>query len=258
MSGRVLISASAQTAASRATLDLVIGGQMHARSSVVPEQFWDDAARTNAPWFVATGHRCADAAFFAQGAQETDSFLAMCGVAIRPDDTVLEIGCGLGRMTHRLADLAGRVIATDISREMLEQAARNLADRPAVEYVRVAGDGTLPFPDASIDVVFSYITLQHVPSVAAQLRYLRESVRVLRPGGSLAVQVRADAVTARLYDWTGHLAHFALGRPTMHRAWLGARPRTADLLAIAGNVEVRRFDRRHTWVVAHVRALSPR
>jgi ubiquinone/menaquinone biosynthesis C-methylase UbiE len=231
---------------------------MPVRSRFASEQFWNDAARRNAPWFVATGYTRADTAFFAQGARETDELLALCEVRIRPEDTVLEIGCGLGRMTHRLAHLANRVIAVDISQEMLERAARNLADQHAIEYVRVPGDGTLPFPDASVDVVFSYITLQHVPSVAAQLRYLRESLRVLRPGGSLAAQVRADGLTARMCDWTGHLAHFALGRPTMHPAWRGARPRTAELQAVADDIQIRRFHRRHAWVVARVRALSPR
>jgi SAM-dependent methyltransferase len=231
---------------------------MPVRPDVASEQFWNDAARRNAPWFVATGYTRADTAFYAQGAHETDELLALCGVSIRPADTVLEIGCGLGRMTHRLAHLADRVIAVDVSQEMLERAACNLAHLPAIEYVQVPGDGTLPFSDASVDVVFSYITLQHVPSVAAQLRYLRESLRVLRPGGSLAAQVRADGLIARMYDWTGHLAHFALGRPTMHPAWRGARPRTADLRAVADGIEIRRFNRRHAWVIAHVRTLSPR
>ncbi len=215
------------------------------------KQFWDDAARTDDAWFVATGHRRATEAFFAQGAAETDMFLALCDVTIRPTDTVLEIGSGVGRMTRRLAELAQRVTAVDISREMLHRAARNLAAISDVEYVQVSGDGTLPLPDNSIDVVFSYIALQHVPSANAQLRYLRESLRVLRPGGSLAAQVRADGVTARMYDWAGHLAHLATGRPAMHPAWRGARPRSADLLAVSGNISIRRFNRRHIWVVAN-------
>ncbi len=212
-------------------------------------KFWDEAARTDDAWFVATGHRRATEAFFAQGAAETDMFLAMCGVTIDPADTVLEIGSGVGRMTCRLAQLAHRVIAIDISQEMLHRAAGNLAAISTVEYVQVPGDGTLPFADNSIDVVFSYIALQHVPSANAQLRYLRESLRVLRPAGSLAAQVRADAITARMYDWAGHLAHLAAGRPAMHPAWRGARPRSADLLAVAGNISIRRFNRRHVWVV---------
>src|SRR5438067_1460804 len=100
-----------------------------------------------------------DAAFFALGGAEVDHFLALCGVDLRPGDTVLEIGCGVGRMTHRLAELGARVIAADISQGMLDRAIENLRGVPGIEYVLVPGDGSLPLPDACVDVVFSYITL---------------------------------------------------------------------------------------------------
>jgi cyclopropane fatty-acyl-phospholipid synthase-like methyltransferase len=84
-------------------------------SGATPAVFWDSAARDNAAWYVATGYTVEDSGFFAQAAAETDRYLAFCDVAIRPDDTILEIGCGVGRMTHRLAELAARVIAADVS-----------------------------------------------------------------------------------------------------------------------------------------------
>ena len=220
-------------------------------SGTTPAEFWDTVARDNAAWYVATEHTVVDSAFFAQGAVEADGYLAFCGLAVRPDDTVLEIGCGIGRMTHRLAELAARVIATDVSQEMLDRAAKNLIGRPTVDYVLVAGDGTLPIPDASVDLVFSYITLQHVPSRDAQLRYLRESLRVLRSGGALAAQVRAGGVLARAQDWAGHTAHFIRGRPTLHPAWRGAALRPTDILSISDQLQIRRFNARHSWVVAH-------
>jgi hypothetical protein len=45
-----------------------------------PAEFWDTVARDNAAWYVATGHTVVDSAFFAQGAVETDSYLAFCDV----------------------------------------------------------------------------------------------------------------------------------------------------------------------------------
>jgi SAM-dependent methyltransferase len=139
---------------------------------------------------------------------------------------------------------------------MLDRAAKNLIDKLAVEYVLVAGDGTLPLPDASVDLVFSYITLQHVPSQKAQLRYLRESLRVLRADGSLATQVRAGGMIPRVHDWTGHAAHYAQGRPTMHRTWRGVTLRPADILAVSDQLHIRKFNTRHAWVVAHTASIG--
>lgn len=225
------------------------GEEMTSTQTRLARAFWDAAARADAAWFVATGHRSADRAFFAQGALETDRLLAFCGVTVRPADTVVEIGCGVGRMTHRLAELAGQVIALDISPEMVHRAARNLVDRPTAHCVIVDGDGTLPLATGSCDVVFSYITLQHVPSVTAQLRYLREALRVLRAGGAVAIQVRAAGWDALTYAWVGHLAHRVQGRPTIDPAWRGATPDPHAIAAVSRALQIRRYDRRHAWVV---------
>jgi SAM-dependent methyltransferase len=216
--------------------------------------FWDAAARENAAWYVANAYTEQNAAFFEQGARETDELLRLCGLRIEPDDVLLEIGCGVGRMTRRLAKIAGRVIATDVSAEMIAHARRNLSDRPDVDLRTVSGDGSLPLGTASVDVVFSYIVLQHVPNKQAQERYLRESLRVLRQGGRLAVQVRRGGLGTRAHEWVGYFGHLFHGRHTLSRAWRGSRLSRARLLALAGpdvEVSLRSAGRRHLWVIAH-------
>lgn len=217
-------------------------------------RYWDRAAAENAAWYIATGYTVEDAAFFEQGAAETDALLQLCGVTISPTETVLEIGCGVGRMTRRLAELAGGVVATDVSEEMLRRCRANLADSGQVTCLLVPGDGTIgEVATASIGVVFSYITLQHVPTADAQLRYLRESSRVLGSGGRLAIQVRGTGWKAHLFDWAGHVHHLVMGRSTLNRAWRGARLSNVEIArAFEGSgVEVRivAFDQRHRWVV---------
>jgi 16S rRNA (adenine1518-N6/adenine1519-N6)-dimethyltransferase len=64
-------------------------------------------------------------------------------VALSSTDTVVEIGCGVGRMTRRLSELAGTVIAADISSRMLELCRRAVADRDNVECLQLPGDGQL-------------------------------------------------------------------------------------------------------------------
>lgn len=218
-------------------------------------KFWDDAATENAAWYVATGYTEESAAFFEQGAQETDFFLGFCGVVVEPTDVVLEIGAGVGRMTKRLAALGERVIASDISAEMLSRAEVNLAEMSNVDYVVVPGDGSLPaVQSGSVDVVFSYIVLQHVPAREDQVRYLSEAIRALAPGGRLAIQVRATGVKTVLHEWAGFAAHLVRGRKTLSKAWRGAKIPKAQILALGADdvtVELRRHNVRHTWVVAN-------
>jgi SAM-dependent methyltransferase len=230
---------------------------MRAGRSADSRTFWDAAAVKDAAWYVATGVHDLNEEFFAAGAQETDFYLAMCGPpTLRRDAAVVEIGCGVGRMTRRLSQLAGRVIATDVSSEMLRRCRLNLADRYNVDYLQVPGDGTLTgIADASVDLVFSYITLQHVPGAEAQLRYVAESVRVLRPGGRAALQVRATGWSARAVDWTGHLGHWLTGRHTLRAEWRGARLAPEEIRHTArtagARAELLPHGRRHLWIVLH-------
>jgi ubiquinone/menaquinone biosynthesis C-methylase UbiE len=83
---------------------------------------------------------------------------------------VLEIGCGVGRMTRMLARIFGRVTVVDVSREMIERARVNLAD--AHNVTLILGDGaTLSLvADQSQDFAFSFIVFQHIPSVRCSKR----------------------------------------------------------------------------------------
>lgn len=227
--------------------------------------FWDRAAREDARWHIATAAATDPDQFAASGRREVDVFLAHTGLVPDRSLAVLEIGCGIGRMTTRLAEIYGRVVALDVSQVMLDQAAHQLAGRDNITYVLGSGSDLAGVESASVDVVFSYIVLQHVPTVAGQLEYFRETRRVLRPGGVAAIQIRSNTPTALALDWGGHIAHLAGGHRTLSRAWRGARiPRTELLAAASGvwanghsaagpraTVELRSFGKRHTWVVMH-------
>jgi SAM-dependent methyltransferase len=222
-----------------------------------PTEFWDEAARSGQAWFVATGHRLPTSEFFSQGARETDTFLAFCGVTPSPGQTALEIGCGVGRMTRRLAELFARVIATDVSEEMRRRCRDNLADLGNIDYLQVPGDGSLPgVGNAEVDVVFSYVTLQHVPTPAAQLEYLAESARVLRTGGKLAVQTRSSSPADIAKTYAGHLVHLLQGRRTYLRAWRGSRVRPAvalrQLESNGISASARVWPAHPSWSPAHV------
>ncbi|MDI3316079.1 MAG: class I SAM-dependent methyltransferase [Bacillota bacterium] len=115
------------------------------------------------------------------------SFRRLAG--IRPGDRVLDVGCGTAELSFlaaREAGPGGRVTGVDIAEGMLQICRQKLLDHPMadrLEFLR-ADAQALPFPDASFDVVVSGFMLRNVASLD---RALVEMVRVLRPGGRLAV-----------------------------------------------------------------------
>lgn len=106
------------------------------------------------------------------------------------DCTCLDIGCGLGRLTRALARRFAFAHGIDISPEMLKRAKSFAPPLPAnLEFHLCDGSGNIPLDDESIDFVFSYLVLQHVPSLRIVKRYLSEIERVSRPGGLALLQV---------------------------------------------------------------------
>jgi ubiquinone/menaquinone biosynthesis C-methylase UbiE len=100
-----------------------------------------------------------------------------------PDRAVLEIGCGrgAGAALIRAAFRPAALFASDLDPAMLQRAARYLAPRGRERIRLLAADAAaLPFPDASLDAVFDFGALHHVPDWQ---RALAEVARVLRAGG---------------------------------------------------------------------------
>jgi len=103
---------------------------------------------------------------------------------------MLEIGPGPGAATEWLRRRVARLVAVEIDPD----AAARLATRFAGTNVEVmTGDASrLDFPSASFDSVGSFTMLHHLPTTALQNQFLREVLRVLRPGGVL---VGSDSTT---------------------------------------------------------------
>ena len=100
--------------------------------------------------------------------------------------TCVEIGCGAGRITRALATDFDRVIALDVSPEMVERARE--AAPGNVEFELVDGT-TIPAPSESIDAVFSVIVLQHLETFEDVSAYVADAYRALRPGGSVMLNI---------------------------------------------------------------------
>ena len=175
--------------------------------------------------------------------------------AIQPGDRALDIACGTGALTREVASRAGSggtVAGVDAGAGMLE-VARRLA--PNVDF-RQATAETLPFPDGSFDVVVSQFGLMFFGDRA---RALREALRVLVPGGRLAIAVwdRLESMPAygeevTLVDRTAgaHAAH-----PLRAPFVLGDREALARLFEESGVARVRATTSRGTARFATLRIM---
>jgi ubiquinone/menaquinone biosynthesis C-methylase UbiE len=97
---------------------------------------------------------------------------------------VVDVGCGDGATTRRLASLAASVVGVDPSAGAVARARAQAA--PGERYVEGTAQA-LPVEDASADAVTFFNSLHHVPAAALDAA-LDEARRVLRPGGVLYVQ----------------------------------------------------------------------
>jgi ubiquinone/menaquinone biosynthesis C-methylase UbiE len=107
---------------------------------------------------------------------------------IKPGDCVLDVGCGTGEVTLLAKTRAknGKVYGIDPSPEMIA-VARKKALRKGLDIdFRMGVIESLPFPDASIDVVTSSLMMHHLPE-KLKARGLTEIYRVLKPGGRLLI-----------------------------------------------------------------------
>jgi demethylmenaquinone methyltransferase / 2-methoxy-6-polyprenyl-1,4-benzoquinol methylase len=105
---------------------------------------------------------------------------------VQAGDTVVDVGTGTGDLALACIDAgAARVVGLDFAGPMLLRAQRKAEGNPFGLTGFALGDATsLPLPDGSVDVWCSAFVVRNIPDLDAALR---EALRVLRPGGRLAV-----------------------------------------------------------------------
>ena len=159
---------------------------------------WDERAKENARYYVATAKESwSDEEYFDSGRENVAREILtdmgnVCQGRDPKDLTVLEIGCGSGRITRALAEVIGQVYAVDISGEMIRQAKETLKDQSNAKVFQNNGSDLQVLGDIQADFAFSYIVFQHIPSRDVIYSYVREVCRLLRPGGLFKFQVQGD------------------------------------------------------------------
>ena len=157
--------------------------------------YWDAKADENPMWFIHSqlDYAAPDAdEFWRSGEEALTSTLDAVGASFAGTERVLEIGCGIGRMTRAIAGRVDHVVGLDVSPAMVERARSALADVGNVELMVGSGADLAGLPDAAFDAVYSFIVFQHIPDPATTCAYVTEIGRVLRPGGWTVFQVSEE------------------------------------------------------------------
>jgi SAM-dependent methyltransferase len=139
----------------------------------------------------------ADLAWFLEGGrlaeQSIRDALGRHGRPLDNVETLLDFGCGCGRVTRRFAERAG-VHGSDTNAEAIDWCRRNLS------FARCETNALEPplvFADASFDLVYGLSVFTHL-TIELQRAWLDELARVLRPGGLLILTTHGDAYVDRL------------------------------------------------------------
>jgi trans-aconitate 2-methyltransferase len=181
------------------------------------------------PWDASTYDRSSEP----QQSWASDVLARLEGIA--PDATVLDVGCGTGRVTEALAALVprGRVLALDASADMVELARRRLGDRATV-WRQDALDLDL---DEPVDAIVSTATLHWVTD---HDRLWERLARALRPGGVLEVQCGGQGNIARVREAIEAVARNVAPELAGWSPWVFAGPEeTEERLRRAGFTAIR-------------------
>ena len=148
-------------------------------------------------WSISFDDRCISYA--------RDRFEHVAGTAGWPYGDALELGAGTGFFLLNLkqAGVIDRGCVTDLSPGMVEAALRNAKNLGFEIDGRVADAESLPFDDASFDLVVGHAVLHHIPDVELAMR---EVMRVLRPGGRFVFAgeptIHGDVIARKLSQAT--------------------------------------------------------
>jgi len=130
-------------------------------------------------------------------------------VDARPFEAALDVGCGEGRFCRAIKERRIPVVGIDPTKQLIKRA-KELD--PLGDY-RLASAEELPFPDETLDLVISYLTLL---DIADFRKALREMARVLRPDGTLLIANLNSFITSCSHGWIkngeGRHLHYPVDR----------------------------------------------
>ena len=179
-------------------------------------QDWEELAQFNPEWAVLSEPEARFGGwnmdeFFRLGALQIERTMEVAtdlGLP-RRRSSVLDFGCGVGRLSRELSRRFERYVGVDISAAMIERARGLNSAFENCEFVVNEAPDLSRFPDAEFDAVVSFIVLQHIPDRALIRTYISEFARVLAPNGLLALQLPSKMPLVYRLLWRKRLYRLA-------------------------------------------------
>ena len=187
--------------------------------------------RRTTDWDAESYHRIA-------GMQERWGLRVLDRLPLKGDETVLDAGCGSGRMTRHLLERLpeGRVVGVDASPSMIEHARKELGDDDRLELI-VADLAKLEL-DEPVDAIFSNATFHWLPD---HDRLFARLFAALRPGGRIEAQFGAEGNVAgfvEAIEAVSSQAEFAPHLGDLEAPWYFASPDDTEARLRAAGFEV--------------------
>jgi SAM-dependent methyltransferase len=163
------------------------------------QRAWNDLGELDPFWAITGDPRRKFARW------DADEFLATGELAVgglmstaaelgrpRGRESVLDFGCGMGRLARAFRSRFDRYCGVDISESLVREARAINSTLSSCEFLVRCAPDLAAFSDGAFDLVYSFAVLQHVPSRALSRSYIAELLRVVKPDGLLAFQAFSD------------------------------------------------------------------